>query len=386
MSAGFTLIGLQNLNDFLDENPENAALIKALYWPLMNRGVNKLIQNVHAEVQLLSTGTRVIGLVLPHKNVTFPDESYVASPYGQYVDYGRYETALELGKLSWLNILANKVFDLLGKICRSAKFDQVVLIDNLLFSTNLYPQTVDYDLDAMHQFLLKQFPDRALVFRSICPEVYPAWFEALKKLRYKAVFSRQVYLLRAHEGAHRLKRALEIDTRLAKKQKHLRWSELQVGEEAHLERILELYNQLYLEKYARLNPQYSLEFIQHLFSGGIIRIKALWHGEKIVAFTGYFTLGGVMINPLIGYDQSYPQKEGLYRLLTMETMLEAEKQGMLLNMSSGAAHFKRLRGAQAFLEFNLVYDRHLPFFRRLPWAMTRAIAVPTIWLVRRYGL
>lgn len=386
MSAGFALIGLQNLNDFLDENPENAALIKALYWPLMDQGTNMLIQNVHAEVQLLSTGTRVIGLVLPPKNVAFPDESYVASPYGQYVDYGRYETALELGKLRWLNILANKVFDLLGKICRRAKFDQVVLIDNLLFSTNLYPQTIDYDLDALHQFLLKQFPDRALVFRSICPEVYPAWFEALKKLRYKAVFSRQVYLLRAHEGAHRLKRALEIDTRLAKKQKHLRWSELQVGEEAHLERILELYNQLYLEKYARLNPQYSLEFIQHLFSGGIIRIKALWNGEKIVAFTGYFTLDGVMINPLIGYDQSYPQKEGLYRLLTMETMLEAEKQGMLLNMSSGAAHFKRLRGAQAFLEFNLVYDRHLSFFRRLPWAMTRAIAVPTIWLVRRYGL
>lgn len=386
MSAGFTLIDSQNLNDFLDENPENAALIKALYLPLMDQGTSTLIQNVHAEVQLLSTGTRVIGLVLPQKNVAFPDESYVASPYGQYVDYGRYETALELGKLRWLNILANKVFDLLGKICRRAKFDQVVLIDNLLFSTNLYPLTIDYDLNALHQFLLQQFPDRALVFRSICPEVYPAWFEGLKKLRYKAVFSRQVYLLRAHEGAHRLKRALEIDTRLANKQKHLRWSELQVGEEFYLVRILELYNQLYLEKYARLNPQYSLEFIQHLFSGGIIRIKALWHGEKIVAFTGYFTLDGVMINPLIGYDQSYPQKEGLYRLLTMETMLEAEKQGMLLNMSSGAAHFKRLRGAQAFLEFNLVYDRHLSFFRRLPWAMTRAIAVPTIWLVRRYGL
>ncbi|WP_353481020.1 GNAT family N-acetyltransferase [Haliscomenobacter sp.] len=386
MSTGFTLSDARNLNDFLDENPENAALIKALYLPLMVRGTNQLIQNVHAEVQLLSTGARVLGLVLPQKQAAFPDESYVASPYGQYVDYGRYETALELGKLRWLNFLANQVFDLLGKICRRAKFDQVVLIDNLLFSTNLYPRTIDYDLDALHQFLLKQFPDRALVFRSICPEVYPAWYEALKNLRYKAVFSRQVYLLRAHEGAHRLKRALEIDTRLANKQKHLRWSELQVGEEVHLERILELYNQLYLEKYARLNPQYSLEFIQHLFTGGIIRIKALWHGEKIVAFTGYFTLDGVMINPLIGYDQAYPQKEGLYRLLTMETMLEAEKQGMLLNMSSGAAHFKRLRGAQAFLEFNLVYDRHLSFFRRLPWAMTRAIAVPTIWLVRRYGL
>ena len=130
----------------------------------------------------------------------------------------------------------------------------------------------------------------------------------------------------------------------------------------------------------------TLAFLRNLLSEKIIRIKALWDGEKIVAFTGYFTLDGVMINPLIGYDRSYPQREGLYRLLTMETMLEAEKQGLLLNMSSGAAHFKRLRGAQPFLEYNLVYDRHLSFFRRLPWALTRLIAVPTIWLVRRYGL
>lgn len=93
-----------------------------------------------------------------------------------------------------------------------------------------------------------------------------------------------------------------------------------------------------------------------------------------------------MINPLIGYDRTYPQKEGLYRLLTMETMLEAEHRGLLLNMSSGAAHFKRLRGAEPHLEYNMVYDGHLPWWRRLPWNLTRLIAIPTIWLVRKYGL
>ena len=141
-----------------------------------------------------------------------------------------------------------------------------------------------------------------------------------------------------------------------------------------------------MEKYARLNPQYTLEYLKNLTEGGLIQLKALWHESNIVAFTGYFILDGVMINPLIGYDRSYPQKEGLYRLLTMETMLEAEKRGMLLNMSSGAAHFKRLRGAEAQLEFILEYDRHLPWWRRLPWTLTWIISVPTIWLVRRYGL
>ncbi|WP_373550608.1 GNAT family N-acetyltransferase [Haliscomenobacter sp.] len=383
----FELIKTAKLSELLALCPiENQALINALYLPLMEKSSEQLINNVHIDVELLKIPARILGLVLPQTHTAHPEESYVASPYGQYVDYGRYETALELGKLRWLNVLANRVFDVLGKICHWAKFDQVVLVDNLLFSTNLYPKKPDYNLLALRQFLQKHFPDRAIVYRSICPQVYPEWLAQLKSNGFKVVFSRQVYLLDAPGGAHRRKRALDIDSRLAAKQKHLRWAFLENPDDQQLTRVLDLYNQLYLEKYARLNPQYTLEYLKNLIEGGVIQLKALWHESNIVAFTGYFILDGVMINPLIGYDRSYPQKEGLYRLLTMETMLEAEKRGMLLNMSSGAAHFKRLRGAEAQLEFNLVYDRHLPWWRRLPWTLTRIISVPTIWLVRRYGL
>lgn len=381
LSSAFRLMA----ENELDKTHTNAALVKALYLPLIQHS-EQLIHNVHVDTLLLQTEFRALGLILPHKTAAYPEESYVASPYGQYVDYGRYETALELGKLRWLNALASRVFDGLGKICRWAQFDQVVLVDNLLFSTNLYPRQADYNVSELRVFLQKQFPDRALVFRSICPTVYPDWYESLLKNGFKAVFSRQVYLLRAHEGAHRLKRALAIDSRLAAKQKHLYWTHLEEPSDEQLTRILELYNQLYLEKYARLNPQYTLEYLKNLVQGGIIHLKALWHESKMVAFTGYFVMDGVMINPLIGYDRTYPQKEGLYRLLTLETMLEAEKKGILLNMSSGASHFKRLRGAEPHLEFNMVYDRHLPWWRRLPWNLTRLIAIPTIWLVRKYGL
>ena len=383
----FELIDAARLSEALASYPvDNQQLIKALYLPLLEQSSAQLIKNVHVDIELLQTPARILGLVLPQAHTAHPEESYVASPYGQYVDYGRYETALELGKLRWLNVLANRIFNVLGKICRWAKFDQVVLVDNLLFSTNLYPLKPDYDLGNLRHFLQKHFPDRAIVYRSICPQVYPEWFAELKRSGFKVVFSRQVYLLDAPGGAHRRKRALDIDSRLAAKQKHLHWTFFENPDDEQLARILDLYNQLYLEKYARLNPQYTLAYLKNLTQGGLIQLKALWHESNIVAFTGYFILDGVMINPLIGYDRSYPQKEGLYRLLTMETMLEAEKRDMLLNMSSGAAHFKRLRGAEAQLEFNMVYDRHLPWWRRLPWTLTRIISVPTIWLVRRYGL
>lgn len=380
-NSAFRLISPEDL----DQSGVNAALVQALYLPFIQHS-ERLIHNVHVDTHLLQTESRVLGLILPHLHAAYPEESYVASPYGQYVDYGRYETALELGKLRWLNALANRVFDVLGKICRWAQFDRVILVDNLLFSTNLYPRQPDYDIPGLCRFLQKQFPDRIFVFRSICPEVYPEWYDGLVRNGFKAVFSRQVYLLRAQEGAHRKKRALEIDSRLVAKQKHLHWTHLEQPTDEQLARILELYNQLYLEKYARLNPQYTLTYLKNLVVGGVIHLKALWHEHKIVAFTGYFILDGIMINPLIGYDRSYPQKEGLYRMLTLETMLEAEQRGMLLNMSSGAAHFKRLRGAEPHLEYNLVYDRHLPWWRRLPWNLTRLIAIPTIWLVRKYGL
>lgn len=383
----FELIGAARFSeDLAAYPPENQQLIKALYLPLLEQGSAELVNNVHVDIEFLQTPSRILGLVLPQVQDVHQEESYVASPYGQYVDYGRYETALELGKLRWLNVLANRIFDVLGKVCRWAKFDQVVLVDNLLFSTNLYPQQPDYPVLELRHFLQKHFPDRAIVYRSICPQVYPEWFAELKSNGFKGVFSRQVYLLDAPGGAHRRKRALDIDSRLAAKQKHLRWTFLKNPDDEQLARILDLYNQLYLEKYARFNPQYTLTYLKNLTQGGLIQLKALWHESKIVAFTGYFILDGVMINPLIGYDRSYPQKEGLYRLLTMETMLEAEKRGMLLNMSSGASHFKRLRGAEAHLEYNMVYGRHLPWWRRLPWTLTRIISIPTIWLVRRYGL
>jgi hypothetical protein len=65
----------------------------------------------------------------------------------------------------------------------------------------------------------------------------------------------------------------------------------------------------------------------------------------------------------------------------------AAQKGWLLNDSSGAAEFKRLRGAVPEIEYRAVYVRHLPWRRRVGWAtlafLLRRIAVP---IVRRYGL
>jgi hypothetical protein len=75
-----------------------------------------------------------------------------------------------------------------------------------------------------------------------------------------------------------------------------------------------------------------------------------------------------MTTPLIGYDLALPRKLGLYRMLTALVFQEARETGRILNLSAGAAQFKRHRGGEAQIEYSAVYIAHLPVFQRAVWA------------------
>jgi len=101
---------------------------------------------------------------------------------------------------------------------------------------------------------------------------------------------------------------------------------------------------------------------------------------------GYFVRNGVMTQPFFGYDTTLPQKIGLYRLLTMVTLLEGMEHGLMVHASAGVGPFKKLRGGMPVIEYNAVYDRHLPLGRRLPWSVLKVlsdkIAIPVF---QKYG-
>ncbi len=93
-----------------------------------------------------------------------------------------------------------------------------------------------------------------------------------------------------------------------------------------------------------------------------------------------------MTQPVFGYDTGKPQKLGLYRLLSLHVLEEGRRLGLRLNASGGVGEFKRLRGGIATLEYNAVYQRHLPPARQRPWRLLKrlldAVAVPVI---QKYG-
>src|SRR5258708_4294909 len=68
-------------------------------------------------------------------------------------------------------------------------------------------------------------------------------------------------------------------------------------------------------------------------------------------------------------------------LLLMRLVFEfARKNGYRVNLSSGAATFKRLRGGKPVVEYSVIYDRHLPLVRRMAVsalaALVNGVGVP----------
>ena len=99
--------------------------------------------------------------------------------------------------------------------------------------------------------------------------------------------------------------------------------------------------------------------------------------SRLDAFVSFFVEDGLMTAALLGYDLNRPRKLGLYRLAFALLIDEASRRKVLLNMSGGAGDFKMLRGAELVQEYDAVYDRHLPFARRLRWG--------TVYLAAQVG-
>lgn len=85
----------------------------------------------------------------------------------------------------------------------------------------------------------------------------------------------------------------------------------------------------------------------------------MFDGEKLVAFSTLMTIGSVTTAAGIGYDDSYPQSDGLYRLAGLSSYLCADEQHWV-NLSSRVGKFKMGRGAQCYPEYSYCYSHKAP--------------------------
>jgi hypothetical protein len=294
----------------------------------------------------------------------------VCSPCSAYGDYAieeleRFSNSPALRPLRWL---CNGLHHWL----RAAEFDRAVTLNNWLLSTNLYPTHSAEQLAAWRDASIATYPQHAVWLRSLNWRQNATWLRAAIAAGFELIPSRQVYLIDDVRAAAARHHNARVDLKMITRTKFTRsracFSELDY------ERMAQLYALLYLDKYSRLNPQYTATFLAAWHRAGLLELHA-WRDDEnsICAVVGTFELEKTITAPIVGYDTRMPQSAGLYRLLMASVMEAAINTRVRINFSAGAAEFKRLRGATAELEYSAVFARHLPKKRQRAIAAVRSL-------------
>ncbi|BAZ37230.1 hypothetical protein NIES4101_31510 [Calothrix sp. NIES-4101] len=386
-----------NIDNLACSNSEISQIIQTYWIPMMKTGSASFIKNVNTDMYVITVDDLVLPVTVNHKKngvITGTEisnskleNSYVCSPYNHYITYTKAE--LVTLKNPILEKILAIIIDLLGKIAHRGSIDQVAIAHNLMLSTNLYPELSKVQIQAITESLKNQFPDRAIIFRSINTFINNDLLNDFKFNQYRLIGSRQIYLLNPHEKSAlrtKMRWRLKQDEALIKKNGYeiIQKSQLTFND---IPRIVELYNFLYLDKYSIHNPQFTENFIELVLKNPIWQFQALKKAGRIDGVIGFYIVNGMMTTPILGYDTSLPQQLGLYRMLSVLLTIEASKKGLILHQSSGAAEFKRFRGFIGNIEYSAVYHHHLPLQRKLIWLflelLVNQIAVP---LMKKYRL
>lgn len=348
----------------------------------LHRGSSTLpyIANLETSVELLEHEAMALPCTVNHAE---HGNAWVCSPSAAYGSYVIEETQRYLPAPAALPIAA--VCRGYRHVLKFAKVDRAVAINNWMLSTNLFPEVDKAALLALVNQARQRWPQHAIWFRSLNMRHNSAWIAALREQGFQLLPSRQVYLFQdiARTRHANLKRDFSL-----LKRSSLTSMEPQDVKDSDFARIADLYNFLYLDKYSRLNPQYTATFMQRWHQNGLLKFWGFRDDAGLLqAVVGIFRQHGTITVPIVGYNTALPQSLGLYRLLMARVFDVAMRGNLDVNLSAGAAHFKRLRGGQGEIEYSAVLTAHLPASHRIAMATLRGLAngvgVP---LMRRFKL
>jgi hypothetical protein len=347
-------------------------------------GVRRLLENGEGlEISLRRLGERLVPVVVSDGR---PGKAATASPTAHYLVYPLHELGRHRGRLVRLGLrLAQRLPE---SLLRAAELDRVVLVNHWLFPSALPLPADRTALAAFVAAIRAEWPEHAVVLPGVVPVLSPELAAALHDIGGRAVPSRVVHLQRPGRplrgGAMRSVRHNRNADFAVLERYAARTTTDAVLLARQADRIADLYRQLYLERHpARLNPQFTAEFFRLLLESGAFEARG-WTGEngRLIAFNVRLVHDGVIWWTIGGYDTTLPRSHGLYRLIAIDDVAAVEDRGLVLNQGGGNGDFKRRRGAEPAIELDVVFDRHLPRRRRLPW---QALAVARRWRLAQPG-
>jgi hypothetical protein len=382
-----TLLTLHSIEDFDAQSLPDTDLgrMLAFHWlPLMEAQLRERIRNIRADLYIMGIDDMFLPIAVTDFNL---ENSYVCSIYNHYISYSLAElTTLQNPGLE--SLMAGLIRGA-GLLLQAGQVDRAVYVNNWLLSTNLSGNLTADQIRRITEFLVDRFPDRAILWRSLNGARGEQQLDGYRQNHYRLLGSRQIYWfdptkfdqLKQSQRWH-----IRRDLRLLDQYPY----EVIVDREillTHRDRLTELYNLLYIEKYFDYNPQFTPKFLETALHNPQFSFTALQlHGE-IEGVVSFYIIDGVMTAPILGYNTKLPPQLGVYRLLSALLAQAALHRQVQFNESSGAASFKQNRGGVAQIEYTAIYDQHLPWHRQQVWAMLELIvdrvAIP---LIKKYQL
>lgn len=359
------------LFDPLDPPPgawPDACDCRAYVEGIAQAGVTAMIPNVATRWLALRSGERVYPVTVNDGEI---GGSYVCLPHSAYILYARAE--LDLVDTGALRPILRILIAAADHLLRRAEANRIVHIDNWLLSTNLHGDWAGDDLPAIRAFLTERFPGHAIAIRSLDPWSSPALLDAARSDGWRLLASRQIWVTGDLDKAWRPRRDTRDDLKLLDRS-DLTIEHFAGMDDADAERIAELYHLLYVGKYSPLNPVFSADYVRMTWRTGMLRYRGVRDADgRLLAVAGSLVRGDVLTPPVVGYDTTRPQAEGLYRIATLLFTTLAAEQGLRLNGSAGAAQFKRNRGATGVIEYTAIAAAHLPWRRRAVLGFMRVV-------------
>ena len=321
------------------------------------------LDNARFELAVLQLGDRAVPLLAPQG----PQGCWLTSLVVTYGQSLRDEIDRELK--GGQALLAHLASHLAEGLLRATKADRVVYVNHLLFSTSLHGRWSGDDLDEAVAALRVAFPHRAIVWRSLNLGDHAPLLARMETAGGRRVLSRVIWRLVEPSRQWSPRTDVKADLRLASAHA-LVVEPAPAPSSEELDRALALYADIYIAKYSRTNPGYSRAFLDAAVASGVLRLAWVRAASgQIVAFAGDHVCEHELASPLLGHDRTRPTSEGLYRIAMALSVRRALAEGLAVNYSAGAGAFKRNRGATPALEYQVVFDSHLPPWRRAGYAL-----------------
>lgn len=369
----------QNIDQLHWPSDSFSLLTKEFFVPLVKNRADYYVDNLKTNLKLLKVEDQVLPLMINNEEY---DNSYLCSPYNFYISYAL--ESLTIIKNHSFRQMVQGMLNFLAKILRKRKLNKTIHVNNFPFSTNLYPLLDQKTLAAVINYLTTQFPDHAIIFRTLNEYSHAKECQSLKNIGASLIAYRQIYLLDAKDPHVFSGKTVKKDFKRLQKTDYEILNGQQI-KEWDFSKIAKMYQDLYIDRHSTLNPQYNEQFIHLLVTSKILDFKALYKNGSLEGIFGYCNYRGVLVSPFVGYNRNVPQEDGLYQLLSTILMIEAKEKELILNMGAGSSNFKKNRKAKGYLEYMAVYNKHLPFSRRLPWIALQAIINSIgVYYMRKY--